>query len=381
MRPLIWGPMNGPHKSATPAPKHNAIVKFSVNCAMCGTTSEQYRINPRLFWHQALDIDLQPRNFQTLKGMESQHPPLYYMWHCPACHFTAGYKYFSDPLKDVAIRVDMVSQRLRETYKNNPAFKALTDKLSENITPHDADFFQAIKLHLLAIQMLTVIEKMVKQNFLNLGRYFLRLGWLHRDLQERPEQYTALNAPLTELHTTLRAWWPDIPDGEASALKQAAEYYSRTLEDSHLLKTPVDKINVHQLIGRIHIKLGDPIRAREILMESIDHSRRLKTQVDEELKADSGRLSQMDPGQRGELVSQSRRLGTLADDAQILMERIREDWLVQQRELARRLIRENAGKTPAEIRDILIKNRVDRGTVDDLAPPPDQKKGLFKLFG
>ena len=373
--------MNRPPKSSAPAPKHNAIVKFSVKCAICGATSEQYRINPRLFWHQALDLDLQPRNFQTLKDMESQHPPLYYMWHCPACHFTAGYKYFSDPLKDVAIRVEMVSQRLRETYKNDPAFKAVIDQLSENITLHQMDFVQAIKLHLLAIRILVVIENMVKHNFLNLGRYFLRLGWLHRDLSERPEQLAAARSALNDLHTSLQPFWPGLPDSETTALTQAAEYYTRTLEDSRLLKTPVDKINVHQLIGRIHIKLNNSIRAREILMESIDHARQLKMQVDGQLKADSGRISELDPAQRGELVSQSRRLGTLADDAQMLMEKIKDDWLRQQHALAGKLIRDNAGKSPAELRDILARNRIDRGTIDELAPLPGQKKGLFKLFG
>ena len=81
----------------------------------------------------------------------SFHPPLHYMWYCPACHFTAGYRHFIHPLKDVYVRVEVVAERIREAYQHNADFRAIVKRLTQDLDTEHMDFFQGLRLHLLAI--------------------------------------------------------------------------------------------------------------------------------------------------------------------------------------------------------------------------------------
>ncbi len=305
-------------------PKRNPVIKFSAKCPICEATSEQYGLNPRLFWHKDLDIDQQPRNYQSVAGLEIYHPPLFYMWFCPFCRFTAGHKYYSEPMKGIFIGMDLVRAKVKEAAAGDARFKQLVALLGDQIDTRNPDFFMAIKLHLLAIVFLDVIEKMVKQNFVNLGRYYLRLAWLHRDLSQRPDDRDKTQPLLAALDLKLKPLWPDYPVNEREALLKAVERYNATFEASAAVRSPVDEIKLMQIIARLHYKLTDYREAQEMLMTSASRALAAKLEIDQRLKAGNRDGTRLNAEESGELVTQSRKLEKLIEDAQDLIQSIRE---------------------------------------------------------
>jgi uncharacterized protein (DUF2225 family) len=361
------------------ATKRNAILKYSVICPNCGTSSFQYNLNTRMFWNNAQDIDLQPRDFQCMKGLEGHHPPLYYMWHCPQCHFTASYRYFSEPLKDVHIRPDVMQQKIKESYQSSEAFRKVVDTLGEGIDNQTPDFFQAIKLHLLGIHYYELIETLLKQNFIILARYYLRLAWLYRDMKERPEIMEQTAPKLFLITEALKSAWPALPDGEEPALRKAIENYTLTLEDKRAMKSAVDEVNVIQLMARIHYKLGEYRRAQILLMDSVERSVRARQEIDQQLRAVPREGEhKLTPEESGELISKSRKLESLIGDAQILLDQVRDKTYNDQMQQAKSIISGMPGKPAEEIRDALAKAKIESKIINQLVPEPAKKnKGLF----
>ena len=311
--------------NTNPPPKHNPVVKYSVHCPMCGVDSVQYRLNPRLFWNESQDIDLQPRGLKFMPGLEGYHPPFYYMWHCANCRWTAGHQHFSDPLKDVNMPLEIVQKKLKDSYQGDARFRSVVDKLSEGIDTQNPDFYSVTKLYLLGIFMRELIQVLLKQDFGILAKYYLRLAWLHRDMQAMPDDLAKYSPPLNELNAFLKQHWPNLPENEQMGLRKAADCYNLVFEDTHAMKNPVDEINILQLIARIHIKLGDWREARELLADSIDRASKHRAAIDQGLNAPRPPGSPIPTAaERGELVSQSRRLTRLIEDAQSLIEKCSE---------------------------------------------------------
>ena len=366
-------------RSDSSSNKRNPLIKANVTCPMCKTQHFQYRLNPRMFWNQDRDIDLQPRNYACIKGFEQYHPPLFDMWHCPVCHYTAGHKDFLEPLKNVHIRPEVVAHKFRETSQVDDTFKSIIALLSKNVSDESITFARAIQLNLLAIYILMFIETMIKQNQINLGRYNLRLAWLFRDLKDNTEASEKETPEITEMMTQLRTYWADAPGSEEEALKQALVCYQRTFEDSLAMKSPVDEINILQLIARINVKLGKLREGQEYLMSSMERAREAKNSLEQRLHTPAKDGQRLSSEESSELVTQSRKLGSLADEAQGLIDQIRESYTKDQMAKAKKIVSENPGKTPEQLRALLIANKIENRVVNKLYPG-SKKKGLFGKF-
>ncbi|NCD33968.1 MAG: DUF2225 domain-containing protein [Spartobacteria bacterium] len=355
------------------------MVRCKVRCPMCESASYQYKMNTRVYWNREIDVDLQPYNYAMLEHIEADkkyHPPLYYMWYCPECHFTSGYRHFIHPLKDVYVRVEAVRERIADAYQNDRAFRKKVKELSRGIDIENMDFYQGIKLHLLAVVILELIEDVVKQYFLNLGRYCLHLGWLYRDMQSDPDEAVLIQPKLDQLFTDLEDVWPDMPRSEYDALHKAANYYDQTFERSPLVKTVIDEVSILQVIARIYIKLDRSDEAKKLINDSVDRASESKSKIDEKLKQTAEDREVNPTADTAEMVTQSRRLRSLIDDGKQLIQFIADERLARQTDFAKAYIKENKSKGRDALAAILEKKRIDRRVIEKLLPKP-KKKGFF----
>ncbi len=366
-------------KNATNPAANNArieLLKYSVACPICGAIGMHYRLNPRLFCFDSQDLDLQPRQFRHLPGFEHLHPPCYSVWHCPVCLFAAGYKYFRDPLKDMLMPLASVRQHLRETAHSNAVYRNIVSLLGADIDEQKPTFLQAIKLNLLAIRVFDEMLTLLKQHYAIQARYYLQLGWLFRDLGERPEEQRREAPALAHLMRQLHVYWPAAPETEAGALRMALDFYALALEDTSSVRTTVDQATIRQQIGRVLCKLGEFQQAREILLDSIQRAQEARAGLERDLRLPRSPDELLTPEQSGEMVSQSRQLETLIAGAEALIENVYDQSAAAQTAQARSLLAGMRGKAPEEIRAVLRRNNIDARIIARVLPRT-VKRGLF----
>lgn len=364
-------------KAAITENKPQPVIRCKVRCPMCQAASYQYRMNNRVFWNQDIDIDLQPQNYAKLDHVDPNfHPPLYYMWYCPECHFTAGYRHFIHPLKDVYVKVDAVAERIRDAYAAKGSFHQLVNILSRDLDIEHMDFFQGLRLHLLAVLELELIEDVVKQYFLNLGRYCLHLAWLYRDLSNNPEALAATQPRLDELYEEVRELWPNMPRTEYEALNKAANYYDQTFERSPQVKTVIDEVSILQVIARIYIKLGKREEAKKLLSNSVDRALEAREKIEAKLRDTGEEGKKLTADQTADMVTLSRRLRVIADENKELIQLLADERLKEHTLRAKELIKQNKGRDRDVLERILTKNHIDRRIIAKLLPD-DRKKGVF----
>jgi hypothetical protein len=355
-------------------------MRYSVVCPVCAAESDQYQCNPRLIWAQDQAIDQQPTKFQHVHGSEGLHPPLFYMWHCPRCRYTMGYRQFSAPLKDVLIQPAVITRRLQEMARTDERFSGVVNCLGDGITLPDVDFVQAIRLHLLGLHYLLAIEGLVKQHFYGRGRYAMRLGWLYRDLDAEPAKRAEVQGVVARHFETLHALWPEAPDTEAKALRLAVGYFMDTYEAPNWQVPDSEKLGVLDLVARIHMRLGDLPQANQTLSTAISAATAAKQTLDRRLALGASDPDSVPSEQRGEAVSETRRLGSLITSAQTVMETVRKDLQDQRLAAAKAMLAGLKGQQPAEQRRILLAKGVSQRLVDELVPEP-RRKGLFGFGG
>lgn len=357
--------------------KPQPIIRCRVRCPMCQTAGYQYRMNNRVFWNKDIDIDLQPQNYAKLDHVDPNfHPPLYYMWYCPECHFTAGYRHFIHPLKDVYVKVDAVAERIRDAYAAKGSFYSLVNILSQNLDVEYMDFFQGLRLHLLAVLELELIEDMVKQYFLNLGRYCLHLAWLYRDLSNNAEASAATLPRMEELYEEVKAFWPAMPRSEYEALNKAANYYDQTFERSPQVKTVIDEVSILQVIARIYIKLGKREESKKLLNNSVERALEAREKIEAKLRDTGEEGRKLTGDQTADMVTLSRRLRSIADESKQLIQLLADERLKEHTARARELLKNHKGKERDALEIILVKNHIDRRVIAKLLPA-DKKKSVF----
>jgi hypothetical protein len=293
---------------------------------MCGLVGTQYRLNPRQFWHTHRDVDLQPSGYQFRAGAQGVHPPLLAMWHCTGCRFTAESADFQAPLKGVLIRLDSVASWVKEAASTEAAFRVTLEKLGEGIQLASLNFYQAMKLHLLALRIWDFIGSRVKQDYLTQAKYSMLLAWLYRDMGTVDGARPQTAAQLDRLIAELRGVWPALPATEEAALRQAIGYYEASLAITTFSKDPMNEVSALQRIGRIQIKLAEWGRARENLRRSTMQARAAATEIRQQLAVRGNQAGRVEVtgSAREELVDRERRLLAFVDDEQRLSDLIRE---------------------------------------------------------
>jgi len=106
---------------------------------------------------------------------EVAHPPLYFVFYCPECHFADAANDFSKPLDN-----EFSKLVIRQFQKMSPKWKTRVDFLIGHIDYENLDFRSALALHLLALCIQRISMPDSQDNY-KIGRLFLRVAWLYRE--------------------------------------------------------------------------------------------------------------------------------------------------------------------------------------------------------
>ena len=254
--------------------------EIAVACPLCNTPSPHRMIKTKLYSEGPKDIDLRPTKLAwTDKEFAKYHPRLYFMQHCPNCHFTAGHAVFAEPMKECSMRLAKFQSTLTQMRATDFLVNKVINFLGSDIDLNRFGMIQALKLHLLAIFHLQLFPEFAQKDAMNLARYCLRLAWLYRDVQELVKKMGQPATKVTELLSALKEDWPEAPDSEVAALKMAAAYYCTTLERSHVVKTGFDEVQLFLLVTRIHLQLGNSKEARRFFGLSREKLRKFAAEV------------------------------------------------------------------------------------------------------
>jgi uncharacterized protein (DUF2225 family) len=259
----------------------NPFLTKEVVCPVCEKKSPQRRVKGHLFVEKNRDVDLRPLAYQRSKpGLELVHPLVYYLWHCPHCRFTAWPGAYENPVKTLPLTIGKYRAVLLEPPGREKAAGRVWERLALGVEAPDLDFFLGVKRHLLAIFQLLLVQSLTGvRDTMNLGRYYLRLAWLYRELDEQPS-LQPYAAQVRVLLQELKADWPKAPADAEAAASQAALEYEAVVSTSGAMESAGEVCNLLLLITRIHIRLrrSEPARAvwskAHELVRGVDNAKR-----------------------------------------------------------------------------------------------------------
>lgn len=364
------------------------FLRRKVACPICGHSTEQRGLKTNLFRAESKDQDLRPHGFRwELKNLASFHPPFYYVWYCPKCYFAAGRQFYEDPLNNCFLPMRKFVDGIVKKYKEEPISKKIVNLCTSDIDLDHFTFLQAFKLHLLAIFWLEGFKEFTERDAMNLARYYLRVAWLFRDLSEDEEAMKAEGPSIDAFFAKLKELWGEgLVDSDDSAIEKAAEYYEVTLGASEVVETAVDELNMLIIVAQIRLKLKHLKPALDALTSAVTSGTRAKQELDTELRTmEREELGERAKKRQAFMAQQSSDLRALIERSRGMLDSVKEEWLAVQTELANQLIKDNSGKSKAELKQLLIDHPIEPRVVKRLfpdAPKQQKKKGLFGgLFG
>ena len=365
---------NDNRKSAPPrlvkpkkTPPQAVTSEEEVTCRICGKKSVQKKVKSHLLVERDLDVDLRPRQIAwSVKHEETTNPAHFYMYSCPHCFFTAPGGVFENPLRNANIPVRRFKSKMEEALVSNSGLRNAFAELTRTTHAVDNNHYLAVKMHLLAIFLLEIVDEMKQRDSLNLGRYCLRLAWLFEELEESPDLKERFGEQIDSLLGTLAEDWPDVPNGIRRARESALEYYVHALEFSRSIESVKEEVDLHLLIARIAMKLGDIPLAGRFISGAREKVRRLDSENRMGKTTDSVKTA-----------ADIRRMRSAGEMVQIIFEKLREVRSREQEERAKLFVKSNPGKTPDELRELMIAQKFDPGAVDAAVPRREKKKGIL----
>jgi uncharacterized protein (DUF2225 family) len=371
---------NQPAKSKDFDESQNPFLRATVICPICGMEHEQTKLKSHLFIEQGRDIDLKPLTIlRKKKGLGHIHPAVFFMWHCPYCHFTAARSEYENPLKDSVIRPEKLKKAIVLAYKNDPSIHQVFDLLSPKEYDENMTYFNAVQLYLLAIYQMQLVDDFVNKEPINIGRYSLRLAWLFRDIEASEKLKKAHTAEIKSLAQNVQKYWKEMPYDEMRALKMSIDFYEKTLTGTTTIKSDQAEVDMVLLISRIYLKTNELPdarkyleRARELLRHFEDRRKKLRRIPDDDPKKPTiGEMSQMS--------ADARKMRRYIDEVQGLMDDKRQDKMEDDMARAQKVIDESGLKKNDDIRILLQKENFSPKIINKIAPQA-KKKGFLGLF-
>ncbi len=160
------------------------LFEKSVSCPFCNKTSVLHYPNPRLYVVANRESDQHVTAYTWLHEIKTDIIPHYYaVWQCPSCLFSD----FKENIED--FKKSAKNQKLLSSFKlirDNNNYNIL--KGFRRLSSKGYNSVGVIALHLSAIFIASLPENKKEIDNQKLGRLFLRLGWLFRELKpERKE--------------------------------------------------------------------------------------------------------------------------------------------------------------------------------------------------
>lgn len=350
-----------------------------VKCPVCATPWEQYSFQLKTYSERNIDLDKHVQSFTWVdKAFERYHPPLYYMWFCFNCQYTDSYIEYEEPFKDPYSNFRAVKDAFIEQYQDDPRIEKVIDKLGQNIDYTRMNYYQAIKLHLLAIFIQELIENDDDKDALKLGRYYLRLGWLYRELEASTEEKAKYEETLKKLLIFLKKGWPEIAGNETHALNKAIKMLKLAFKTSHSIKSVVAEVDLLLLIAGIHIKLGEDEDGLKYYNQVLTRGQKTEQKINQRIKTAEREDKPLSPEETKRLELQLKKLGNLMNKGRDIISDLKAEKNKLEREKARAIIKTLGERPPLEIREILIKKGVDKSVAIKITPEPKKKfLGLF----
>ncbi|MBF0452054.1 MAG: DUF2225 domain-containing protein [Candidatus Magnetomorum sp.] len=358
----------------------NPFLRANIICPVCGMEHEQIKLKSRLFVKQGRDIDLKPLTIlRKKKGLQHIHPQIFFMWHCPFCHYTAARSEYEDPLKDSVVRPEKLKKAVILSYKNDPSVQKVVDLLTPPEYDENMTHFNAVQLYLLAIFQMQMVDDFVNKEPINIGRYALRLAWLFRDIEASESLKKKFTTDIQFLVQTVQDDWPEVPGDEKRALQMSIDFYEKTLTGTSTIKSDQAEVDLVLLISRIYLKLnelGDARkyleRARELLRNFENTRKKARSIPDDDPKKPTlGEMSQM--------AADGRKMRRYIDEVQGIMDDMRQDKIDDELTRAKERIEKAGLKKADDIRKLLEKEHFQPKIINILAPQT-KKKGLFGFF-
>ncbi len=347
------------------------IAKCTVTCPMCGHRHVQYRMNPHSYWFSTTELDRKPSGYQSRQSMKGYYAPLYELWHCPKCHYTAHNRIFPDPLKHIYIEKTVVRRRLAEHKGTHAEFVRVLEILGKDIAFENMDFSRAIRLALLAVYFDLFIADLLNQNSAVVAGSFLRLAWLFRDWPNRDADYTENLGRLNQMFDELSSYWPDCPRTEHDALDAACNWFEKTAPQDAL-----ESVGITLHIAQIRLQMGDKEGARIHLTDcsrkAVEEAQQIQRLLTENLHTD-----QMPAEERGHLITQERKLRSIVEECRGFMDDLRREETNREMERARAVAAKHPHAAPTSLRALLEKENIPPSIIQKLVPEKNAGGGLF----
>ncbi len=384
-------------KSTSTSPFFNS----KIICPICGVPSTQRAIKPSYYTEQEVDVILRPTKVKWLKKEiskeEKRQPRLFYMRHCIFCKFTAADNNYENPAENYDISTGKFQKKMKFLQEKSANFKQIVTILSQGVNVLQPDYFQAVRLHLLAPFQLQFIEEVGKKDAFNIARYYLRLAWLFIDLEESEDLYHKYIPKINKFTQILRKEWKKAPTNSEEALLLAKQYYNTTLIKSRLIKSDLEEVRLLLLMCRVAIKLEDVKDSHKFLFGSIEKSRMFErrrkgmvAQVDydeQELKKEkkisfnAGEKRSVAEKEVAKMAVDFRRMNVMIREVQNLYDDFREEYDEKQMRKAKNMLSRinTERKTQQELRKYLVSKGIDDRVAWRVAPDK-KKKGILSIF-
>ncbi len=90
-----------PAQAVEESPDQSPFYIQNVKCPVCDAKNEQRWFHAKIFSERNVNLDKHVGKYMwTEKSFENYLPNLYYIWHCPNCHYADSYITFENPTKD-----------------------------------------------------------------------------------------------------------------------------------------------------------------------------------------------------------------------------------------------------------------------------------------
>jgi len=337
-------------------------------CPVCTTSSPFPTFKVKIYAEKKPEID---KHFQEYTWQDpdfkSYHPPLYYFWHCPSCHFTDSSIDFPNPTKHSWSNFRTVKEELQFKVQDDKIVKKVVNWLGKGIDYDNISYAMAFKLHLLALYIQNMVEDDDKDT-LKLGRYYLRTGWLLREMNEKNhgDLKTAMG-----IIKELKKVWKDLPEDEQGFLLKAVEYLNMAFRAHPAIKNVVSECDMLLWIGGIYLKVPDETKGLEAMNQVIQRGTKTKAKIEERNR----KASEEEQKQNNIML---KKISAIVAKARDLLADIQAKKMKIARAKARKIVDKMTGQEREVIEAALIKKGFVARVYEPLLPP--KKKKRFGIF-
>jgi uncharacterized protein (DUF2225 family) len=365
--------------AAEESPDKNPFYIQKVKCPVCDAKNDQRWFHAKIFSERNVDLDKHVGKYMWAdKSFKRYLPNLYYIWHCNNCHYTDSYLTYENPMKDTFNNFRFLKEAFIDQYHDDPRIEKIINKLGENIDYNKMHHYQAIKLHLLAIYIQELMEEVEEQDVLKIGRYYLRLGWLFRELSADKNVSDKVKITLTKLIEFLKKGWEGVPGNEIAAMKEAIKYLNLAFTHSQAITSIVAEVDLLMLIAGVHLKIDEQERGLKILNTVLARGQKTKQRLEQKIKESDKSETPLSAEEIRRFDVQLKKLDAIMSSARDIMGDLKSAKMKKIRQKAKDIVKSLGSKPPEAIRAILIKKGIDKRIAEELTPI--EKKKFLGLF-